>query len=103
MAVGAGDVPVFILIAVTATAAKTLEGAAFVWRFCAARWGPVIALILAERALGLAGVCANFEGGCRSICGGHPRRYLIVKALPSYPTGNLLYLMNLILRLLSGG
>ncbi len=102
MAVRAGDIPVFILIAVRATAAKALEGAEFVWRFCAARWGPVVALILAERALGLAGVCTGFDGRCRSICGGQPRRYLIVKALPSYPVGNLLYLMNLILHLLGG-
>ncbi len=64
MAVWAGDVPVFVLITVRATAAKTLDGAAFIWGFCATRWGPVIALILGERTLGLAGVSSDVDGQC---------------------------------------
>ncbi len=116
MSVQASDFAVLVLKAMGATATKTLGGAVPVWCpvarqrglialvLCKCAWQRgLIALLLCKCTLGLAWICPDdgqsgcIRGGCASGDGEH------MEALTGDAVGNVLDLMNLFLRLLSGG
>jgi hypothetical protein len=102
VAVWAGDVAVFVLIAMRAAAPKALEGAVLgwiVWGHIAWR-GALITLILGKGTLRLAWVSPNNKH-CRRICGRNARKQCKhVEALPGNASGDVLNLMNFVLHLL---